>query len=134
MNKSASEYDCGKCGACCVNTHFYGDGRSQVDLSERDGNRLARAFGMRKALALTTTAAYGMQTAPLAVMRSRRLRVIVRDEDGNREVTSGEACTGLRGIVGQRCWCSIYDARPDACRKFKPGGEGCLGARREIGL
>jgi Fe-S-cluster containining protein len=43
--------------------------------------------------------------------------------------TVGARCVALVGAVGVSCGCSVYADRPEACRKFVPGGVLCLEAR-----
>jgi Fe-S-cluster containining protein len=45
-----------------------------------------------------------------------------------------DRCVGLRGLVGCRVACTIYEVRPEACRRFVPGGALCLEAREKFGL
>lgn len=47
---------------------------------------------------------------------------------------NGVVCAALRGNVGRRVSCSIYERRPEACRGFLPGSRDCLDARRNVGL
>ncbi|MAO84316.1 MAG: zinc/iron-chelating domain-containing protein [Myxococcales bacterium] len=41
-----------------------------------------------------------------------------------------EACVFLK----EDQLCRIYETRPDACRRFEPGGEQCRQARRRVGV
>ena len=41
-------------------------------------------------------------------------------------------CVALDGQIGVKCSCSIYKVRPDTCRCFEPGSDGCLKARRSV--
>lgn len=43
-------------------------------------------------------------------------------------------CLSLRGAVGIRVRCAVYDDRPEVCRRFQPGGVGCEGYRMDAGL
>ena len=43
-------------------------------------------------------------------------------------------CIALTGRVGESTGCSIYEARPSACRAFTPGSALCLEARHSAGL
>jgi hypothetical protein len=45
--------------------------------------------------------------------------------DGNRR-------SALRGEIGQKVACSIYEHRPIVCRQFAPETEGCLMARNHF--
>lgn len=39
-------------------------------------------------------------------------------------------CVALRGTLGVRVECSVYDGRPTCCRDFEPGSSACRKARR----
>jgi Fe-S-cluster containining protein len=41
-------------------------------------------------------------------------------------------CVALEGTVGKQVSCTIYDIRPEVCRKFKPGSPVCRMARRVV--
>jgi Fe-S-cluster containining protein len=43
-------------------------------------------------------------------------------------------CVALRGTVGRRAWCTIYERRPGACRRLKAGGRACRKARQQAGI
>ncbi len=43
-------------------------------------------------------------------------------------------CVALRGTVGRRASCSIYERRPDECRRLEPGSRDCLAARAQAGI
>lgn len=49
-------------------------------------------------------------------------------------------CSSLRGHIGERAWCSIYESRPSPCREFKASYENgfqnirCDDARAKHGL
>jgi Fe-S-cluster containining protein len=43
-------------------------------------------------------------------------------------------CVGLHGRVGGPCGCTIYDRRPQNCRKYEVGSDLCLAARTEAGV
>ena len=46
--------------------------------------------------------------------------------------TTESRCVALSGEVGHRVGCTIYDARPSACRNFVPGSALCLEARKAV--
>lgn len=48
--------------------------------------------------------------------------------------TVGNRCIALTGSVGISTGCSIYEARPAACRAFQPGSALCLEAREACGI
>lgn len=43
-------------------------------------------------------------------------------------------CVALRGAIGRQVSCSIYERRPDECRRLLAGSRDCLDARRQAGL
>jgi len=43
-------------------------------------------------------------------------------------------CLALHGVVGQSVSCSVYTARPSACREVEAGDDKCQRARRAHGL
>jgi Fe-S-cluster containining protein len=43
-------------------------------------------------------------------------------------------CVALRGTVGRRGSCAIYERRPDECRRLEPGSADCLRARTQAGI
>jgi len=47
---------------------------------------------------------------------------------------TGARCNALSGTVGQNVGCTIYEARPAACRAFKAGSALCIEARAALGL
>ena len=99
--------DCRTCGACCGPTY---DDETHVDLFDVDVARLSPAYRR------TNVAHSGTGLA----LRTKRTK------------QSGTVCVALRGTVGRRVSCGIYDRRPDACRCFSPGGAACLEARRAL--
>lgn len=44
------------------------------------------------------------------------------------------ACIALRGLIGSKVCCSIYEGRPQVCRDFDPGSDLCMWARKQAGL
>lgn len=63
-------------------------------------------------------------------------RHVVYDPDGVPHLRLDPAgrCTALKGKIGDRVRCTIYELRPKGCRMLMPGDEKCLQARRERGL
>ncbi len=51
-----------------------------------------------------------------------------------KDADVGSRCAFLRGTVGKRCSCSIYEMRPAICAKFKPGGTSCRSMRARLEL
>ena len=101
--------DCRSCGACCGPAT---DDATHVQLFDVDVKRLSPAF--------------------------RRAHVVdgFADNHGLRTKrgSSGTVCVALRGSVGARVSCAIYDRRPTLCELFKPGSKSCLESRRAIGI
>ena len=64
---------------------------------------------------------------------------LAHEVSGNRWRMNGTAarpvrCVALSGLCGQESICSIYEARPSACRAFEMGSERCAQARAAHGL
>lgn len=63
----------------------------------------------------------------------RRL-VVYRDGSAHLRLDVSGRCLALRGRIGRRVTCTIYEVRPTACRKVEAGSERCLAYRREHGI
>lgn len=109
-----SALDCQTCGACCVANGRHDEG--YVDLDAPDLVRL-RAVERRRHRSLTVVVSWHGHP---------QLRT--------QETHDGTVCGQLRGRLGAHVRCSIYRARPAACRAFVRGGDVCLAARREAGV
>ena len=103
------EFDCQACGACCASPYT---GDAYVALDESEAARLALA----------------------------QLPVIFQQQGGDPpsyvpklgtklSADATNVCSAFEGIVGSRCFCGIYEVRPNACRQFAVGGKACLEAR-----
>ena len=109
-----ADLDCRACGACCAAP--YASDETYVALEPPDVERLR------------------------AVERRRHRALVVIDDDATygtlrtRETADGTMCVLLRGRIGARVRCSVYDDRPRACRVFARGSDACLTARRETGV
>lgn len=99
------ELDCRQCGACCV-ADFWNNGKTEpfVELTYDEIESLTRLWRKR--------------------LTHFHLPIIQTDNE-NR-------CQALRGTVGKRVSCRIYDRRPASCSEFEPGGETCRDARAAI--
>lgn len=102
--------DCLACGACCTNP----------DENRREGVHEWVELGPRDVI----------------LRRRRGERLVVRDAAGvpHLRLDPSGRCVALRGRIGQRVSCSIYEIRPRACRRVEPGSDRCLQYRRERGL
>jgi len=95
--------DCRKCGACCSGLMDYG---YFVDLEEGDVLRLPKHYRKKHVLQVNNSSDW------MALATKVRPSGMV-------------VCVAFRGRPGKKCWCSIYDMRPRACRDFKPGSLAC---------
>jgi Fe-S-cluster containining protein len=113
-----TEADCRSCGACCVAD---GNGGGDVlaygyaDLSAKDVARLS--------------ARVRAQLHDLSIGGEQRYATRAK------QLPAGAcACQHLRGTPGRRCSCTIYETRPEVCRKFPVGGSRCREARAALEL
>src|SRR3954469_5767443 len=108
---SSQELDCMRCGACCVN-------------SEEN-----RGEGYLDYVAIE----------PRALLRKKpelMRRFTVENEHGEAHLRlhREQRCTALRGTLGRRVRCEIYELRRAGCRRVTAGSKACLLARKERGL
>lgn len=106
-----STFDCQTCGACCCN---------------RRENRLEHFHDY-------------VQVFPEDVLMERvKLLVRLARKNGQGQwhlkLTPDGRCVALDGEVGQAVGCTIYELRPDVCRRVEAGSAECLDARREHGF
>lgn len=106
--------DCRRCGACCVGD--LDDGYGFADCTEDDVTRMSRAARRRLTVVRCGWAGDRVETP-----------AVVTEE-------FGKICGFLRGTPGRRVSCGIYETRPEVCRRYQPGGRGCIAARAELGL
>ena len=107
-----TDADCRSCGACCVASGDGGDvlAHGYADLSSEDVERM--------------TPHVRRQLHELFIGHETRYATRAK------QLASGDVgCQYLRGTPGQRCSCSIYENRPDICRRFPVGGVVCREAR-----
>jgi Fe-S-cluster containining protein len=107
----ANPFDCTRCGACCANPD---ENRSEQFLDYVEVR--ARDRLLEKPELVRRFVVYNSEGVP-------HLRL---HPDGR--------CLALRGRIGHRVTCTIYDDRPTGCRKVEAGSERCLAYRRERGL
>ncbi len=105
----ADNYDCTRCGACCVADY---EGPDYVHLLDQDLDRLDPEEQDRL---VYTERSYGKQQHSMKTVYDRR---------GNCR------CIALKGVVGEDVSCSIYDRRPNVCRNFTAGDSVCDYARQ----
>jgi hypothetical protein len=106
-----TQEDCTGCGACCCNPN---ENRAEgfsywVEIEARD-----RVLTRPKLAA----------------------RLIVHDDEGrpHLRLDDHDRCVALRGRLGERVWCSIYEDRPRACQRVEAGSARCLQYRAERGI
>lgn len=102
-------FDCLHCGACCCNPEQNRrlGFRDYVEVDPRD-EILHRRAGQR---------------------------YVVYNRDGVPHLRlDGDRCAALRGRVGERVHCAIYELRPRPCRRVEPGDVNCRRYRQGRGL
>ncbi len=107
----ASRFDCVACGACCVNP----------DENRREGY------------------VWFVEVRGTKLLEKKELAkpLVVFDPDGvpHLRLDPGTGrCVALRGKLGRKVSCAIYDYRPKGCRMVEPGDRRCLAARAERGI
>lgn len=112
MPHAADPFDCLSCGACCCNT---------------DANR-AEDYPWYVAIEGTRN--------KLLTKPDLRKKYVVEDPDGvpHLRLDPSGRCAALRGKLGGRVRCVVYNHRPSGCRLVLPGDPNCRRARRERGL
>jgi Fe-S-cluster containining protein len=106
MTETGYGLDCMACGACCVH-----GGDVPVAMDDRVPDYLTVPV-----------------PGPMGHARDERYerRRMATDEHGR--------CEALRGEVGTKCWCSIYDRRPAVCEAYEQGTLDCLDCRSLAGM
>jgi Fe-S-cluster containining protein len=102
---AAPNFDCRTCGACCAPER---NDALYVGVTAIDVARLTKSWRERHV-------AHGS--------------ILTRLDPVGRCV-----CVALRGAVGRRVSCAIYERRPSECRSLEAGSRDCLAARRQAGL
>jgi Fe-S-cluster containining protein len=71
--------------------------------------------------------------APILGRKDLVKKLVVLDDDGvpHMRMTRDGRCMALEGALGRRVRCSVYHARPHACRRVTPGDADCERARSE---
>jgi len=108
---TATPFDCTRCGACCANP------------AENRAEQFVEYVEVRARDALLGQ--------PELV---RRLVVYNANGEAHLRLDASGKCLALRGRIGGRVRCTIYEHRPAACRKVEAGSELCLAYRRERNL
>ncbi len=115
-----NEYDCQSCGACC--SHFFDEHLSDLELPGICGKGLL--------IANKDVSRIPAKLVVIDIVRLHDTKVTLQESWlRGRRVTGRWQCRALKGTIGEKCSCSIYDVRPKLCREFEPGSQGCLVAR-----
>ena len=105
MAKTPIELDCRTCGACCAPER---NDPLYVGIGPIDVARLTARF---------------------------RQQYVAQDSILTKLDPNGRCvCVALRGAIGRRVSCGIYERRPEECRHLTAGSKECLTARRQAGL
>ena len=99
-------FDCQKCGACCLSFDVVLLSQAECDAYERNP----------RLLSLTVIHPVG----------GAQWRFMARTQETGQ-------CMALGGKLGD-CGCTIYEDRPDLCRKFPSGGPECIEVRKKFGM
>lgn len=99
--------DCQTCGACCTNSE------ANRKLGFRDWVELDPRDVLLKQRVAQRLVVYNAEGVP-------HLRL---DDQGR--------CVALRGQLGRKVFCSIYEARPRVCRRVEAGSSLCHQYRRD---
>ena len=111
VEKAQIVYDCVTCGACCYNP---------------DENREIEYIDYIE-----------IETSD-PIMKKPELvrRLVVLDDDllPHMRLNHHQRCAALKGQLGVKVGCSIYQDRPSACRSFTAGSKRCKQYRKERGV
>jgi len=109
MGRLTSE-DCRRCGICCTSLTWED---TYVNVTPQDEKLLGKRY------------------VRLNVINGEvRTRPTV-NKAGPLKGAEDCRCVSLRGSIGKQVGCSIYEKRPDVCRKaLKPGDRQCIAVRR----
>ena len=63
-------------------------------------------------------------------------KLVFYDRNGipHMRLDASQRCIALRGTLGRRVFCTIYEVRPSGCRRVEAGDEECLKSRAERGI
>jgi hypothetical protein len=105
-------FECTSCGACCINSAA----------NQAEGYAYYVEIDDPK--------------SPLLTKKDLHRKYVMEDPDGTPHVRlhPDGRCLALRGKLGQRATCDVYNHRPRGCRLIEPGDANCLRAREERGM
>lgn len=108
--KASADFDCRRCGACCVNPPPNRDADFPWWVEIADGDVLLESTLLQD--------------------------LVVRDGDGvpHLRLLADGRCIALEGTPGVATSCAIYDDRPSPCRTVVAGDDLCRRYRLEHGV
>src|SRR5437762_1234072 len=110
MSDTAQNYDCQTCGACC---HSPWSGEGYVTVYDSDIERL------------------GPTGLPILYIQEGSDPPQFITKLPTKLTDAGQrTCIAFAQTTADRCTCTIYEHRPQACRKFEAGSELCIQARK----
>ena len=114
LNEAGKKFDCVSCGACCA---YFSE-----NVYDEDDKLIGRGIWV--------------STDDVSRLPDNLVYTINGDSwllKKNRPKNGHYECKSLRGTIGKKVKCSIYDRRPFTCRVFEPGSEKCLKVREAFG-
>jgi len=118
MAVRAKDFDCTRCGICCMDWNVKGDG-TYIDLTSDDFERIpVEICGL--VLVEDTPGLYSTKL------------VLRKTQAGPLYGAYIRRCAAFTGGFLHRCSCSIHDFKPSICRDFVPGNEKCVTMRKII--
>lgn len=111
--------DCQKCGACCLaaswGNSIGGFQEPFAEVQDHEVEAIHEALPNSVTMIAPSGMAFSTVTKAMKVKQDSRGR-----------------CVALKGRVGCKVSCSIYENRPSGCVDFEPGSEKCLEIRRRV--
>jgi len=117
MSKPEPDLDCTKCGLCCLAGNWNDPPMPFVELTVKDAKRIAKLDRRLVVLNNRPPSGFTFQEPVELLLAVKRGR-----------------CAALEGTCGKKVACTIYEDRPQACRRFETGSAHCLSFRRSRGL
>ena len=122
--------DCRKCGLCCIANY---DQEAFADVTIEDVERLNRRWAKKNILYPRTIDLLAAVIDSTSLVHGAVRTRWVTSKTGPLKGTEACACVALQGSIGYRVRCTIYNRRPEVCRKaVKPGDRICKAIRKEI--
>lgn len=133
MPEKAPKPDCTTCGVCCIAPD---DQDEFCDIDEADEKRLGSAFTRRYVNYPSFFDQLCREIDGRQLWGAIKTKW-VKEKEGPHKGAQFCRCICLKGVVGKKVYCSVYEKRPRACREaVKPGDRACRTLQRafaEIG-